>query len=159
MRNFAIVAGALVVLALGFVLATRSDEADAPTTSADVTTTETVTAEASTPPATASTEVSTTPEAAAQPAPAPKPAILTVRFANGEPEGGVRTLRFEKGEEVAFKVVSDVAEEIHVHGFDIYRDVAPGRSATFRFDAEFDGKYEIEMHDAAVQIASLEIQP
>ena len=153
MRNFAIVAGALVVLALGFVLATRSDEADAPTTSAQGTTTETVT----TPPTatTVSTETATTPA----PAAAPEPTVPTVTVTGGKPEGGVQKLAFTKGERVRFKVDSDVADEIHVHGFDLMKDVEAGGSVSFAFAAEFDGKYEVELEDAGVQIASLEIQP
>ncbi len=155
MRNFAIVAVALVVLALGFVLATRSDEADAPTTSAQGTTTETVTA----PP----TETAAAPEPAAEPEPGPepepKPKVPTVAFADGKPTGGVRKLSFSKGDDITFKVSSDVAEEIHVHGFDISKTVAAGKSVTFAFPAKFDGKYEVEMEGSATQIASLEIQP
>ena len=156
MRNFAIVAGALVVLALGFVLATRSDEADAPTGSASATTTETVTAETAAPPT--ETTVTTEPPAAPETEPAP-PRIPTVAFAGGKPTGGVRKLSFTKGDEVSFKVRSDVAEEIHVHGFDLHKDVEAGKSVTFAFPAKFDGKYEVEMEGSATQIASLEIQP
>ncbi len=155
MRNFAIVAVALVVLALGVVLATRSDEADAPTGSAEVTTTETVTAEAGAPPAATTTE---SPDPVAAPAPKPDP-VPTVAFAGGKPKGGVQKLEFKKGDDVEFKVTSDVGEEIHVHGFDIKKDIEPGKSVTFAFPAKFDGKYEVEMEGSATQIASLEIQP
>ena len=58
-----------------------------------------------------------------------------------------------------FKVVSDVADEIHVHGYDLMERVAPGKSVSFAFRARFDGKYEVELEDAGTQIASLEIQP
>lgn len=158
MRNAAIVAGALLVLAVGLVFVLGSDdEADAPGKSTVATTTETVTTPA---PATTGTEA-TTPAPAPKPTPEPEPepSVPTVAFADGKPKGGVKRLAFDKGEVVEFKVVSDVPEEIHIHGYDIYRDVAPGKSTTFRFDAKFDGKYEIEVHDAAVQVASLEIQP
>ena len=50
-------------------------------------------------------------------------------------------------------------DEIHVHGFDEYADVAAGRSVTLSFDARFDGAYEVEMHESGTQVATLEIQP
>jgi hypothetical protein len=71
----------------------------------------------------------------------------------------VRKLAFEKGERVRFKVRSDVDDEIHVHGFDEYADVKAGGSVTISFRAEFDGAFEVEMHDTGTQVASLEIQP
>ncbi len=54
---------------------------------------------------------------------------------------------------------SDVAEEVHVHGFDVSKDVAAGGSVTFSFEANIDGKYEVELEHSAVQIASLSISP
>ncbi len=58
-----------------------------------------------------------------------------------------------------FRVRSDVAEEVHVHGYDIAKDVAAGGSVTFSFDADIDGKFEIELEHAGLQIASLTVAP
>ena len=38
---------------------------------------------------------------------------------DGEPVGGIRELTYNKGEQILFKVKSDVADEVHVHGYDI----------------------------------------
>ncbi len=42
-----------------------------------------------------------------------------------------------------FRVESDVADEIHVHGFDITKEVAAGGSASFSFPADIEGVFEV----------------
>lgn len=86
-------------------------------------------------------------------------AVPTIRFAKGKPVGGVQKLSFAEGDEVRFKVASDVADEIHVHGFDKMQDVKAGGTVAFDFPAKFDGQYVVEMEGSSTQIASLEIQP
>lgn len=155
MRNAVLILAAVAVLAVGFVLVQGGGDDDGAATSAAVTTTqETAGPAAATPAASAP---GTTQEAA--PAPPPKPATPTVVFADGQPANGVKKLSFDKGEEIRFRVRSDVAEEVHVHGFDKMKDVPAGGSVTFAFPAEFDGAYEVEMEGSGTQIASLEIQP
>jgi hypothetical protein len=48
---------------------------------------------------------------------------------------------------------------VHVHGYDLFRDVAPGRPARFSFPARVDGVFEIELEDRAEQIISLRVRP
>jgi heme/copper-type cytochrome/quinol oxidase subunit 2 len=78
---------------------------------------------------------------------------------NGQPQGGVRRLEYEKGDRVRFKVQSDVADEIHVHGYDLMKDVTAGGTVTFSFPASIEGRFEIELEEAGTQIAELEVDP
>ena len=78
---------------------------------------------------------------------------------NGQPQGGVKTVSFKKGEQVRLKVQSDVADEIHVHGYDLMKDVEAGGSVQFSFKATIEGRFEIELEDAGTQIANLEVTP
>ena len=48
---------------------------------------------------------------------------------------------------VVITVTSDVADEVHVHGYDLMADVAPGAPATIRFTADAPGRFEIELED------------
>ena len=41
---------------------------------------------------------------------------------------------------------SDAEHEIHLHGYDIARDAAPGKPARYRFKADVEGVFEIESH-------------
>jgi len=77
----------------------------------------------------------------------------------GEPVGGVQKLVYGKGEEIRFRVRSDVAEEVHVHGYDISEDVKAGDTASFDFAADIDGVFEVELEHSVVQIAELRVNP
>lgn len=85
--------------------------------------------------------------------------VPTIEVRNGEPVGGVQTLEFSAGEEVRFQVTSDAAEEVHVHGYDIAKDVPAGGTIEFDFPAELEGIYEAELEGLGVQIAELRINP
>jgi FtsP/CotA-like multicopper oxidase with cupredoxin domain len=100
-------------------------------------------------------ETGSTPTAT-QPA---RPAVRTIRVVNGQPQGGARTLSYKKGDEVRLKVRSDVADEIHVHGYDLRKDVPAGGTVEFRFKATIEGRFEIELENAHTLIATLEVTP
>ena len=104
----------------------------------------------------ATTSPATTPGKPGKPA---KPAIPVVRVQNAKPVGGIQDLTFNKGGTVQFKVVSDIADEIHVHGYDFHKDVAPGHPITFKFPAKIDGEFVVELEGRGEQIASLRVNP
>ena len=83
----------------------------------------------------------------------------TVRVVNAKPEGGVKKLEFKKGDQVNFKVVSDTADEIHVHGYDLMKDVEKGGSVSFSFKGTIDGRFVVELEDHKQQIAELDVTP
>jgi hypothetical protein len=87
----------------------------------------------------------------------PKPKTITVE--GGKPVGGVERLEYDAGERVRIVVKSDVADEVHVHGYDISRDVAAGGSVRFGFPAKLEGVFEIELEQRHEQIAELRVNP
>jgi hypothetical protein len=46
-----------------------------------------------------------------------------------------------------------------VHGYDLMKDVEPGKEITFSFPAEITGIFEIELENAGQQIAQLRVDP
>ncbi|MDX6652790.1 MAG: hypothetical protein QOJ38_1571 [Solirubrobacterales bacterium] len=94
---------------------------------------------------------------ATQPGSVAKVATVTVRDA--KPVGGIQRLTFQKGGRVRFEVVSDIADEIHVHGYDLMKDVPAGGSVSFDFPASIDGVFEVELEGRKQQIAELTVQP
>jgi hypothetical protein len=56
-------------------------------------------------------------------------------------------------------VRSDVADHVHLHGYDLMRDVAPGAPAQLVFTADIPGRFEIELEDRHLQLAELEVRP
>jgi len=78
---------------------------------------------------------------------------------NGEPVGGPAEITVDKGDEVRFEVKSAVAEEIHVHGYDLTKDVPAGGTVSFTFPAEIEGIFEAELEGRAEQILELRVEP
>jgi len=87
------------------------------------------------------------------------PASQTINVVNGQPQGGVKTVSFKKNDQVLLKVNSDTADEIHVHGYDLKKDVEKGGSVTFNFKGTIEGRFEVELENAGTQIANLEVTP
>jgi hypothetical protein len=85
--------------------------------------------------------------------------VPTIVVRDGEPVGGVQELEYNAGEEVRFRVTSDTAEEVHVHGYDLSQDVPAGGTVEFDFPAELEGIYEAELEELGVQIVELRINP
>ena len=83
----------------------------------------------------------------------------TVVVKNGKPVGGIRTLTYNKGDRVRFRVDSDVSDEVHVHGYDITKDVKAGGSVSFDFPATIEGVFEAELEGRREQIVELRVNP
>jgi hypothetical protein len=82
---------------------------------------------------------------------------ITVR--DGKPAGGVKELSYSSGDRVRFVVTSDDADEVHVHGYDIAKDVPAGGSVRFSFPAKLEGVFEVELENRGQQIAELRVSP
>jgi hypothetical protein len=82
--------------------------------------------------------------------------------ASGNPVGGVKTLTYNKGDQVQLEVrLARPEEEIHVHGYD---KEAPADKSPVRlsFPASLDGAFEVEVHHpdgTEAEIAHLRVNP
>ena len=85
--------------------------------------------------------------------------VPTIVVKNGKPVGGIQTLEYKKGDQIHFKVESDVADEIHVHGYDKHQDVKAGGSVEFDFPATIEGVFEAELEARKEQIIELRVNP
>jgi hypothetical protein len=137
--------GAVIAIVAAVILTTAGgggdDEQEATTAQQTATPTPTTEAPGETP-----TETPTP-----TPTPKPQPPLVT--------RGEVTKLRFEQGDTVKFRVRSDVADHVHVHGYDLMKDVAPGQTITFSFPADITGIFEIELEDRGEEIAQLRVDP
>ena len=95
------------------------------------------------------------------PPPPPKPQVTTVRIVvrGGKVVGGLERATVEQGEKVAIVVGSDVADHVHLHVYDRFADVAPGKPARLVFVASIPGRFEVELEDRGLQIADIKVQP
>jgi heme/copper-type cytochrome/quinol oxidase subunit 2 len=85
--------------------------------------------------------------------------VTTIVIKDGKPVGGIAQLTYNEGEQVRFKVDSDVSDEVHMHGYDIMKDVEAGGSVTFDFPATLEGVFEAELEDRKEQILELTVNP
>ncbi len=85
--------------------------------------------------------------------------VPTIVIKNGKPVGGIRDLTYNKGERIHFVVDSDVSDEVHVHGYDIMKDVKAGGSISFDFPASIEGVFEAELEGRKEQIIQLTVNP
>ena len=158
-----VILGALAVLLIVFVvLRGGDDDGDSSSSNAQTTATQSTSTSGSTETgASGSTSTTTsTPTTTSTSTSTPaEPAVRTINVVNGQPEGGIKTISYTKGDRVRLKVSSDVADEIHVHGYDLMKDVEKGGSVQFSFPATIEGRFEIELENAGTQIANLEVDP
>jgi hypothetical protein len=87
------------------------------------------------------------------------PTQIRILVRGGRVIGGLRRARLERGERAVLIVRADVSDHVHLHGYDIMRDVAPGRPARLPFRATIPGRFEVELEDRRLQIAQLEVRP
>jgi hypothetical protein len=145
--RFAFLGVAVVILVIAF-LALRPSSDD-PETTADAPTATPTLATTSAPDVRDETPTPTE-------TPTPKPTVDPGPLLTGSK---VVKLRFDKGDTVRFRVRSPQDEEVHIHGYDIKKDVKAGQTVKVSFKATIDGIFEIEFEDAAKQIAELRVDP
>ena len=139
----------VAVLVIAFVVLSPGDDDPDPASTATV---------ATAPPPPATTATTTT--AAPAPPAAPKPRFVKIVVRGGGPVGGVKRIEVVKGERARFEITSaDTTDHVHVHGYDLMRDLRAGGRARFSFTANAEGIFEIELEDIGVEIAKLVVQP
>jgi len=143
-RTVALIAAGLgLIVSLYFALSPGGDDAATPATTA---------AQATTAPTATEPEVTTT-------APAEPQAVQISVSVPGDKAPTVKHFTIKQGSQVVFVVKSELADEVHLHGYDLSADVAPGEPATIRFKANAPGLFEAELESRSLPIAELEVRP
>jgi heme/copper-type cytochrome/quinol oxidase subunit 2 len=73
-------------------------------------------------------------------------------------QGGVSRVPVHLGSSVALVVSSDVADEVHLHGYNRKVDVPAGGTATLEFVADQAGVFEAELESRGTQLVQLEVR-
>jgi heme/copper-type cytochrome/quinol oxidase subunit 2 len=84
--------------------------------------------------------------------------LIQVRVAGGKVETAERRVTVSRGDRVRVQVESDVADEVHVHGFDLSKQVGPGTPATVEFTANLPGVWEVELENAKRKLFDLAVR-
>jgi len=84
---------------------------------------------------------------------------VEIRVRQGQLESAEPVVRLTEGERVSLVVISDRADELHLHGYDLHVRLIPNEPAKLSFVANLTGRFTCELHQAHMEIAVLEIYP
>lgn len=101
---------------------------------------------------------SSTADPSTAPAPAgPTTRIISITVSGGQLTGETGRVAVALGTRVTITVTSDVADEIHVHGYDRTAEVTAGGAASVNFTATIPGVFEVELEGAQLQLLELQV--
>ena len=84
--------------------------------------------------------------------------VLEVVVSGGAVRGGSRRERVAVNEKVTLRVTADIADEVHVHGYELKAPVEPGRPAEVQFTANIPGVFEVELEGGHLRLLELEVR-
>ena len=117
-------------------------------------------ADGAAPPLTTETTVAPPPPPPPPPPPSrPRATTVTIVVEGGRPRGGIARPTVGRGERVVLVVRSDIADEVHVHGYDLSASVTAGGTARIELVADVPGRFEVELEERGVQVADLTVEP
>ncbi|MCW2571840.1 MAG: hypothetical protein JWO88_1898 [Frankiales bacterium] len=91
----------------------------------------------------------------------PSPTVdqtINITYANGKVTGASAVVTVKHNSMVALVVTSDVADEVHFHGYNKMADVAKGGTVTIVFRATLQGRFEVELEKLKHRLVILQIQ-
>lgn len=86
-----------------------------------------------------------------------KPVVLVIK--SNTLIAGPQTITVNQGDSVTIKIVSDSADEFHLHGYDKKVNLEPNVLAQISFKANTTDRFEYELENAKVSLGALEVQP
>lgn len=84
--------------------------------------------------------------------------VLAVTVRGGQVVDGASRQRATLNQPVTIRVTSDRADHVHVHGYDKFADVGPGKVGEVTFVANIPGVFEVELEDSRRLLFTLEVR-
>jgi hypothetical protein len=88
---------------------------------------------------------------------APRDRTFDVSIEDGEMSPDAISVK--EGDRLTLHVRSDEPMEFHMHGYDLEREVEPGKAAELHFEADLTGRFEIEDHESESELGVLQVRP
>jgi hypothetical protein len=82
---------------------------------------------------------------------------IQVQIAGGQVSGDTGRVPVAAGTGVTLTITSDVADEVHLHGYDLEAELTPGTPAEITFDATLPGVFEVELHEAGTVLLTIQV--
>lgn len=134
-----LVVGGIALIAAVFLLV-RPDDAGAPT------------------PTTAAPTTAVPASSSPEPSPTDPETEVDVAVVDGAVTSPI-TAEVGLGAEVLLRISSDVADEVHLHGYDLETTVPAGGTGELRFTADAPGVFELEFHESGLLLLRLTVAP
>jgi plastocyanin len=64
-----------------------------------------------------------------------------------------------EGDRVTMSITSERPVEIHVHGYDLEREVKPDETTELSFEANLTGRFPVEDHETEEELGVLVVEP
>jgi FtsP/CotA-like multicopper oxidase with cupredoxin domain len=74
-------------------------------------------------------------------------------------QGKTPELTATQGDTIYLRVHANSDEIVHIHGYNIEKDVPAGKTISISFPAKINGIFEIEFHHSGATIAHLKVEP
>ena len=95
--------------------------------------------------------------AATTPPAVPAPRVIAVTVAGGAVSGVDSRVPARLGEQLVVRVTSDVADEVHVHGYDLRAEVPAGGTVDIPLAATIPGGFEVELEGSGRTLFQLRV--
>jgi len=82
-----------------------------------------------------------------------------IKVEDGVKTEGLDTISVRVGETVRFEVETDIADEVHVHGYDLAFETVPDEEVLVEFVADATGIFEVEIEGLGLHIVDIEVTP
>ncbi|MEW2145201.1 hypothetical protein AB0869_20545 [Micromonospora vinacea] len=148
-------AATLAAAALATLLLAACGQDDDPSVAVPSTAPTSAAPSSATPTAPAPT-VTSTPSASASTAAVDQQITVTIAKKRVDPPTGRITV--SKGQLVRITVTSDVADELHVHGYDLGARLPAGTPGSVEFRADKTGLFEVETHESELVLFQLVVR-
>jgi hypothetical protein len=88
------------------------------------------------------------------------------QLAHGKAVGGAQDVSATQGDHLTVTLKTDVPAELHIHGYELSKDVDAGGQGTIAFTADATGEFEVEAHHLVhgeegpgIALATLSVNP
>ena len=83
--------------------------------------------------------------------------VIEVRLAKGAVTPPTGRVKVPLGSRVVIRFTSDIADTVHVHGYDVEKAVRAGTTTDIAFVADLQGTFEVETHDSTMVLMQLQV--
>lgn len=82
---------------------------------------------------------------------------ISITVAGGQVTGGVQEVRLARASRVRITVTADVADVLHVHGYDLREQLAVDQPGSVEFVADRSGPALVELEQSGLPLARLQV--